>query len=72
MAFQTRQHASDFQDALDWLDRQGGRWQTRASCRAAWVLVQLDGMTVQEQASCLSGPQVRDALVRAVAWYRNR
>lgn len=59
-----------FEEAIDWLDRRGGRWNARASLRRVTVNVFLQGRRVQATAKRLRAADVRAALIKAVEEHR--
>jgi len=61
-----------FDEAIDWLDRRGGLWSTRASRSAVQVVVTLRDQQVRTRIPNLCAEDVRKALVQTVQRIRAR
>jgi hypothetical protein len=60
-----------FEEAIFWLDEQGGRWSTHASGSTVQVIVSLGGHQVQAPVGRLLAEQVRQAFIQAVQAIRS-
>ena len=61
-----------FEEAIDWLDKRGGRWSARASRSVVQVVVTLGSRQVRATVDRLHAEEVRLALVDAVKRMRER